>query len=100
MRVAELREAEIGAPVELGPFRVEVVRMAHSIPDSAALAIEAEGKLIVHTGDYKLDHTPIDGQKTDVGRLAELGNRGVDLLLGDSTNAERPGGAELEPRVG
>jgi ribonuclease J len=76
------------------------VRMAHSIPDSAALAIEAEGKLIVHTGDYKLDHTPIDGQKTDVGRLAELGTRGVDLLLGDSTNAERPGVTQSERVVG
>jgi ribonuclease J len=100
LRVAALREAEVGAPVELGPFRVEFVRMAHSIPDSAALAIEAEGKLIVHTGDYKLDHTPIDGQKTDVGRLAELGNRGVDLLLGDSTNAERPGMTPSERVVG
>jgi ribonuclease J len=100
LRAAELREAEIGAPVELGPFRVEWVRMAHSIPDSAALAIEAEGKLVVHTGDYKLDHTPIDGQKTDVGRLADLGNRGVDLLLGDSTNAERPGVTPSERVVG
>jgi ribonuclease J len=100
LRAAELREAEIGSPIELGPFRIEFVRMAHSIPDSAALAIEAEGKLIVHTGDYKLDHTPIDGQKTDVGRLAELGNRGVDLLLGDSTNAERPGVTASERVVG
>src|SRR5262245_38466725 len=88
LRAAELREADVGVPVELGPFRVEWVRMANSIPDSAALAIRVEGKLIVHTGDYKLDHTPIDGQKTDVGRLADLGNQGVDLLLGDSTNAE------------
>ena len=100
LRAAEMREAEIGVPIDLGPFRVEFVRMAHSIPDSAALAIEAEGKLIVHTGDYKLDHTPIDGQKTDVGRLAELGNRGVDLLLGDSTNAERPGVTQSERVVG
>src|SRR6059058_1830497 len=76
------------------------VRMAHSIPDAAALAIEAEEKLVVHTGDYKLDHTPVDGQKTDVGRLAELGNRGVDLMLGDSTNAERPGVTPSERVVG
>jgi ribonuclease J len=100
LRSAELREAEIGRKYEIGPFRVEFVRMAHSIPDSAALAIEAEGKLLVHTGDYKLDHTPIDGQKTDVGRLAELGNQGVDLLLGDSTNAERPGVTQSERVVG
>ncbi len=100
MRAAELREAEIGTPIDIGPFRIEFVRMAHSIPDSAALAIEAEGKLVVHTGDYKMDHTPIDGQKTDVGRLAELGNRGVDLMLGDSTNAERPGVTPSERVVG
>ncbi len=100
LRAAELREAEVGKPVDIGPFRVEFVRMAHSIPDSAALAIEAEGKLIVHTGDYKLDHTPVDGQKTDVGRLAELGNQGVDLMLGDSTNAERPGVTPSERVVG
>jgi ribonuclease J len=100
LRSVELREAEVGKPYEIGAFKVEFVRMAHSIPDSAALAIEAEGKLIVHTGDYKLDHTPIDGQKTDVGRLAELGNRGVDLLLGDSTNAERPGVTQSERVVG
>ena len=100
MRAAELREAEIGTPIDIGPFHIEFVRMAHSIPDSAALAIEAEGKLVVHTGDYKMDHTPIDGQKTDVGRLAELGNRGVDLMLGDSTNAERPGVTPSERVVG
>src|SRR5919204_363533 len=70
------------------------------LPDSVALAIRAEGKLVVHTGDYKLDHTPVDGMKTDVGRLAELGNEGVDLLLGDSTNAERPGMTPSERLVG
>src|SRR5215208_3104247 len=74
--------------------------MAHSIPDAVALAIRVDGKLLVHTGDYKLDHTPVDGMKTDVGRLAELGNEGVDLLLGDSTNAERPGVTESERVVG
>jgi len=100
LRAAELRELEVGSPVELGPFRIEGVRMAHSIPDCVALAIEADGLLVVHTGDYKLDHTPIDGLKTDVGRLAELGNRGVDLMLGDSTNAERPGVTESERVVG
>jgi ribonuclease J len=101
LRAAELREADpAGAPLELGPFRAEFVRMAHSIPDSVAIALETPGGLIVHTGDYKLDHTPIDGLKTDVGRLAELGNRGVDLLLGDSTNAERPGFTPSERVVG
>ena len=74
-----------------GPFRLELVRMAHSIPDNAGVVVEANGLRILHTSDYKLDHTPIDGFKTDVGRLAELGNEGIDLMLGDSTNAERPG---------
>src|SRR5919202_4563315 len=101
MRAAELREVDpAGPPLELGPFRAEFVRMAHSIPDSVAIALETPGGRIVHTGDYKLDHTPIDGLKTDVGRLAELGNRGVDLLLGDSTNAERPGFTPSERLVG
>jgi ribonuclease J len=100
LRAAELTELEVGSRHELGPFEVEPVRMAHSIPDSVALAIRAEGKLIVHTGDYKLDHTPVDGMKTDVGRLAELGNEGVDLVLGDSTNAERPGVTPSERVVG
>src|ERR687887_1911700 len=101
LRAADLREVDPTAePLELGPFRAEFVRMAHSIPDSVAIALETSGGRIVHTGDYKLDHTPIDGLKTDVGRLAELGNRGVDLLLGDSTNAERPGFTQSERIVG
>ena len=74
--------------------------MAHSIPDSAALVIETAAGRVVHTGDWKLDHTPVDGLKTDVGTLAEIGNRGVDLLLGDSTNAERPGNTGSERLVG
>jgi ribonuclease J len=101
LRAAELQELEPGGePLDLGPFRAEFVRMAHSIPDSVAVVLETPGGRIVHTGDYKLDHTPIDGLKTDVGRLAEIGNRGVDLLLGDSTNAERPGFTPSERVVG
>jgi ribonuclease J len=101
-----LREAELlevspdDPPREIGPFRIELVRMAHSIPDSAAIVLETPAGRIVHTGDYKLDHTPVDGLKTDVGRLAELGNKGVDLVLGDSTNAERPGVTQSERVVG
>jgi ribonuclease J len=79
---------------------VELVRVAHSIPDSSALVIETDAGRVVHTGDWKLDHTPVDGLKTDVGTLAEIGNRGVDLFLGDSTNAERPGHTGSERLVG
>jgi ribonuclease J len=100
-QAAELVEAEPGDdPLELGPFRIELVRVAHSIPDSVALVIETGAGRVVHTGDWKLDHTPVDGLKTDVGKLAEIGNRGVDLLLGDSTNAERPGNTGSERLVG
>ncbi len=100
-RAAELWELAPGAaPVRLGPFRLELIRMAHSIPDAVAIVLETPGGLCVHTGDYKLDHTPVDGQRTDVGKLAEVGNRGVDLLLGDSTNAERPGFTASERVVG
>ncbi|HLY86905.1 MAG TPA: ribonuclease J [Gaiellaceae bacterium] len=101
LRAAELRELMPGdEPVDLGPFRVELVRMAHSIPDAAAVVLDTPGGRCVHTGDYKIDHTPVDGQRTDVGRLAEIGSSGVDLLLGDSTNAERPGVTESERVVG
>jgi ribonuclease J len=101
LRSAELRELMPGdEPVQIGPFKLELVRMAHSIPDAAAVFLETPGGRCVHTGDYKLDHTPVDGQRTDVGRLAEIGNLGVDLLLGDSTNAERPGVTESERVVG
>src|SRR5436305_390895 len=67
---------------------------------SSAVVLETPGGRCVHTGDYKLDHTPVDGQRTDVGRLAEIGSLGVDLLLGDSTNAERAGVTESERVVG
>jgi ribonuclease J len=101
MRAAELREADPDAgPVQLGPFTVEFVRVAHSIPDSVAVLLDTPGGRILHTGDYKMDHTPVDGLRTDVGRLADIGNAGVDLLLGDSTNAERPGVTGSERLVG
>jgi ribonuclease J len=100
-QATELLEAAPGdEPLELGPFRVELIRVAHSIPDSVAVVIETGAGRVVHTGDWKLDHTPVDGLKTDVGKLAEIGNRGVDLLLGDSTNAERPGNTGSERLVG
>jgi ribonuclease J len=100
-RATELIEADPDkGPVEIGPFRAQFVRMAHSIPDAVAVVLDTPGGRIVHTGDYKIDHTPVDGFRTDVGRLAEIGNEGVDLLLGDSTNAERPGVTLSERTVG
>jgi ribonuclease J len=101
MNATELREIEPNEPpLDVGPFRLEFVRMAHSIPDNVAVVLHTPGGMILQTSDYKLDHTPVDGIRTDVGRLAELGNRGVDLLLGDSTNAERPGFTPSERLVG
>jgi ribonuclease J len=101
LQASELREADPdGGTIQIGPFGLEFVRVAHSIPDAVAIVLESDGLRILHTSDYKLDHTPVDGLKTDVGRLAEVGTRGVDLLLGDSTNAERPGFTGSERLVG
>src|SRR5438034_6046543 len=101
LRASELREIDPeGGPLQLGGFHLEFVRMAHSVPDSVAVVLETEAGRVLHTGDWKLDHTPVDGLRTDVGRLAEFGNRGIDLLLADSTNAERPGVTGSERLVG
>jgi ribonuclease J len=101
LRAAELHEIEPErGPLEIGPFRLEFVRMAHSVPDNVAVVIETDAGRVLHTSDWKLDHTPVDGFRTDVGNLAELGNRGVDLLLCDSTNAERLGFTGSERLVG
>ena len=79
---------------------MRMVRMSHSVPDAVGICLETPAGRIFHTGDWKLDHTPVDGLRTDVGTLAELGNHGIDLLLGDSTNAERPGFTRSERVVG
>jgi ribonuclease J len=101
LRAAELREIEPErGSIQIGPFRLEFVRMAHSVPDNVAVVVETDAGRVLHTSDWKLDHTPVDGFRTDVGRLAELGNRGVDLLLCDSTNAERLGFTGSERLVG
>lgn len=86
--------------VELGPFAVEFFRAAHSIVDGAGLAIRTPAGLIVHTGDFKLDPTPVDGERTDLARLAACGEEGVLLLLSDSTNVEREGFTLSEKVVG
>src|SRR6266852_4229206 len=84
--------------VTLGPFIVEFIRVTHSVPDSVALAIHTPIGIVVHTGDFKIDQTPIDGQHFDVHRFAELGAAGVLALFADSTNIDRRGftGSELE----
>jgi ribonuclease J len=101
LNAAELREVgPDSGTIELGPFRMRMVRMSHSVPDAVGIYLETPAGRVFHTGDWKLDHTPVDGLRTDVGTLAELGNLGIDLLLGDSTNAERPGFTRSERVVG
>jgi ribonuclease J len=88
------------APVPLGPFAVEPIAMTHSIPDAVGLAIRTPVGMVVHTGDFKLDQTPLDGRASDLARLAALGGGGVRLLLSDSTNVEHPGVTPSERTVG
>ncbi len=92
----ELKAIEPRRPFRLGPFEVEPLRVTHSTPDSLALAIDTPAGLIVHSGDFKIDDAPVDGVRFDRDRFAELGARGVTLLLSDSTNVERPGRAASE----
>ncbi|MBQ9879417.1 MAG: ribonuclease J [Clostridia bacterium] len=89
-----------GEEIDLGKFTVEGIHVNHSIPDSLALAIRCDGGTVVHTGDFKIDTTPIDGSMIDLARFATLGAEGVLCLMSDSTNAERPGYTESERRVG
>lgn len=95
-----LRELSIREPVEIGPFAVEAVRVTHSIVDAVALAIRTPLGTIVHTGDFKIDQTPLDGVRCDLRRFAELGEAGVLGLLSDSTNVERQGFTPSERTVG
>jgi len=97
---ASLNAVEPRDMVTIGPFKVEFIRVAHSIPDSVAIAVHTPIGVIVHTGDFKIDQTPVDGQVTDYHRLAQLGDKGVKVLLSDSTNAEIPGYTLSESMVG
>lgn len=100
LKSTKLKIVKQGEKINLGKMKVEFIRSCHSIPDSVALAIHTPVGIIVHTGDFKVDYTPIDGEKMDFGRLAELGNKGVLALLSDSTNSERKGFTMSERTVG
>ena len=100
LRSTKLKTVVPGQTISLGKMKVEFIRMTHSIPDACSLAIYTPAGIIVHTGDFKIDYTPIDGEIMDLGRLAELGNKGVLALMSDSTNAERRGYTMSESSVG
>ena len=100
LRSANLNVVNPGQTVDFGTMKVEFIRTTHSIPDACSLAIHTPVGVVVHTGDFKIDYTPIDGEMMDFGRLAELGNRGVLALMSDSTNSERKGYTMSESTVG
>jgi ribonuclease J len=98
--VPDLRAVEHYEWVDDGPFRFTFIPVSHSIPDAAGVAFDTPEGIVLHTGDFKLDPTPIDGVPTDLRSFATIGKRGVRLLLADSTNAERPGYVPSETTVG
>ncbi len=100
LRSTKLKVVNPGQTINLGSMKVEFIRTTHSIPDACSLAIHTPVGTVVHTGDFKIDYTPIDGEMIDFGRLAELGNKGVLALMSDSTNAERKGYTMSESTVG
>jgi ribonuclease J len=97
---ADLREITAGRPWEIGPFQVEGIRVTHSLMDCLALAIETPVGTVIHTGDFKIDNTPMEGEMFDFQRFAAYGEKGVLLLLSDSTNVERSGYTPSEREVG
>ena len=101
LRSTKLNEVIQGQTIKFGKkFKVEFIRSSHSIPDSVMLAITTPAGTVLHTGDFKVDYTPIDGKLMDFGRIAELGNQGILALMSDSTNAERKGFTMSESSVG
>ncbi len=100
LRTTKIKQVRPGQVITLGSMKVEFIKITHSIPDACALAIHTPAGIIVHTGDFKIDYTPIDGEIIDLGRLATLGNKGVLALMSDSTNAERKGYTMSESNVG
>ncbi len=97
---AQFKTIQAGESSNIGPFKVEYFHVSHSIPDAVSLAITTAAGLVIHMSDFKFDHTPVDGWPTDFAKLAEYSTRGVDLLLSDSTNAERPGWTPSEAVIG
>lgn len=100
LQSVKIQVVEQGQTIETGKMAVEFIRSSHSIPDSCMLAIHTPVGVVVHTGDFKVDFTPIDGQMMDFGRLSELGTQGVLALLSDSTNSEKRGFTMSEKSVG
>lgn len=100
LRTTNLNIVEQGQIINAGKMSVEFIRSSHSIPDACMLAIHTPAGVVVHTGDFKVDYTPIDGQIIDFARLAELGSKGVLALLADSTNSERKGFTLSEKSIG
>ena len=97
---ADIREITAGKPWEIAPFQVEGIRVTHSLMDCLALAIETPVGTVIHTGDFKIDNTPMEGEMFDFQRFAAYGEKGVLLLLSDSTNVERSGYTPSEREVG
>lgn len=95
-----LHQIEARVPFSVGPFTIEPFRVAHSVPDGFGLAIRTPAGLVIHSGDFKLDTTPLDGERTDLARLGQLGDEGVLLLMADSTNVESCGYSGSECLVG
>lgn len=100
LKSVKRKVVKFGQSVNLGDFRVEFIKTNHSIQDAAALAIYSPAGIVVHTGDFKVDYTPVYGDMIDLQRFAELGRKGVLALMCDSTNAERPGFTMSERTVG
>ena len=100
LSVTDMNDVEPGETIQIGSFKIEFIRTNHSIADSVALAIHTPIGIIVHTSDFKIDYTPIEGKAIDLARFSDLGKKGVLLLLSDSTNAERPGYTMSERTVG
>ncbi|MCB0101408.1 MAG: ribonuclease J [Anaerolineales bacterium] len=97
---AQFKTVQAGDTTKVGPFTVEYFHVSHSIPDAVGMGITTPAGLIIHMSDFKFDHTPVDGWPTDFAKLSEFSDRGVDLLLSDSTNAERPGWTPSEMVIG